>query len=106
MFEYHRNTHRQPIGCFVAQKMNDEEVRYGWSLCCKKDKFNKRFGLQLAFNRVEKYDVDAMIKKIPESMIDQFCRFTQRAARYFKKTDVPVLTREVIKDAQAEEILI
>lgn len=102
IFEYHRNKSREPIGCLIAYKVSDEEVRYGWSLCCKKDRFNREFGISTALGRSKKYDVDSLIEKIPESMIDHFCEFSRRAAKYYKRTDVPVLSREVIKEVKEE----
>ena len=51
MFEYHCNNKDRPIGVLVAQKNEEGEVEFGWSLCSKNDKFDKEWGLARAQDR-------------------------------------------------------
>lgn len=49
--QYIRNKKNQKIGVIVAEKNSFGEVRIGWSLCNKKDEFNKALGIKIAVDR-------------------------------------------------------
>ena len=50
VIQYVRNKKRVPYGVLVAIKSNDE-FTLGYSLCNKKDRFNKRTALKIAIER-------------------------------------------------------
>ena len=52
MIQYIRDHKRKPIGVMLA-KSHDGKMNIGFSLCCKRDKFNKEFGKRLAEIRAE-----------------------------------------------------
>ena len=46
---------KTPIGVMVAIKTADG-FRFGYSLCNRKDKFNKEMALKIAFGRAESHE--------------------------------------------------
>ena len=89
MFEYHRENNRRPIGVLTAVIISND-VRFGWSLCSKLDKFDKDFGLQLAEARAIKYKPNEIMyrAKLPNSMEKHLVEFSKRAQKYFKDKEV------------------
>lgn len=75
-----------PVGVLVADLVPNEDgqtsdVRIGWSLCNRKDVFDRRMGLGLAARRMSKNRHE----NIPDSMKDELAKFKERCARYFKQ---------------------
>jgi len=79
LIEYIKDKKNNRRGVLVATK---ETVGFsiGWSLCCKKDKFNREFGQDIAIGRAERNSR----MKTPHSIHDKMVRFHNRAQRYFK----------------------
>ena len=65
----------QLIGVVVAL----DKWSIGWSLCSKKDKFNKQRALEIAIGRAEKSTA-----VVPTSIKPVFVKMINRAMRYFK----------------------
>lgn len=84
--QYHRNDDRSLKGIVVAL---DNGI-IGWSLCNRRDKFNKEKGLEIAIRRAEKSSIltPAKLRKyyeaIPQSMRDTSYFVLERSKRYFK----------------------
>ncbi len=51
--QYIRDKQRRPIGVLLAKSNGNNQLNIGFSLCCWKDKFNKKFGKELAEKRAE-----------------------------------------------------
>jgi hypothetical protein len=86
--KYIRDDNRNPIGIIVAERRNNNII-YGWSFCCKKDRFNKEFGLKIAQGRL----LTGTVAKIPRVVEKTLENFKERAAKYFKtctSASVPV----------------
>jgi hypothetical protein len=78
LVQYKRDKNRNPVGVVVA-RMVDGQVRYGFSLCRKGDRFNKARALEIALGRV-----DAEVTICPNSLEQTFDIVVDRAKRYFK----------------------
>lgn len=68
-----------PKGVVLATKTSDGVYRLGWSLCRKGDKFNKKFGVQIAKGRAT-----AGCTEFPSSLKSDINEIEERASRYFK----------------------
>lgn len=51
VIQYVRNKKRIPYGVVVAVKDGDQGYQIGFSLCNKKDRFNKKMALKIAIGR-------------------------------------------------------
>lgn len=90
IYEYLRYKDGRLRGVVVA--IDNRAV--GWSLCNKKDKFNKDIALFLAKERALKLhkfflnqDFDDMYEyfiEIPDCILDLFIKMTHRSIKYFK----------------------
>jgi len=78
IYEYVRDGHGHRLGVVCALGRKD----IGWSLCNKKDRFNKDFGLMIAQARA----VHSRIKKedIPRKIIPILEKMEKRAKKYYK----------------------
>ena len=87
MIKYIRKskTNRNKKGVLIAFLYMDE-MRIGWSLCNKRDKFNKELGLHIARNRAKR----TVHINIPPSIKKEMNLFVKRATSYFK--DKPLCT--------------
>lgn len=98
-----------------------EVVKVGWSLCNKKDKFNKKVGVDLARTRADKHaytewgmfvnnaqermrpiykwlhGVEELIgvHRVPHSIKNDFIDFMKRAQTYFKDNSFPQWAKEL-----------
>lgn len=79
LVQYYRSRNGQPRGCVVALKTPQGKVQLGWSLCCKRDVFKKKWAVELATRRALK---DAW--GLPPSLMDTFKSMQARAVKYFK----------------------
>lgn len=96
LIEYIRDNKKNPIGVVVVSKESDTSHKIGWSLCYKKDHFNKRIGRNIAFIRVSKENsnlreqidvgfkesMDVTIPRVVERHIENV--FINRCKKYFK----------------------
>jgi len=76
LVKYIKNRKNQKIGVLVAK----EKDKVGWSLCHKKDIFDKEKALRIAIGRA---DVGSN-KEIPNSVFIDYNEFVDRAKRYYK----------------------
>ena len=83
LIKYIRKGKRQKKGVLVAVPV-DGQVRLGWSLCHKRDKFNKEFGKKIAISRA----LCGKQVKMPPSLKDEMNMFVIRASRYYKDKEV------------------
>ena len=92
ILQYVRNRHNQKCGVVVAYK-KQEKVMIGYSLCNKKDRYDKLIGLNKAINRAQSidsfqiygneiYDKDGL--KIPFSVMNTVLKVIDRGRRYYK----------------------
>lgn len=79
---YRTNFQNTPIGCVVALRI-DGDIHFGWSLCNKKDRFNKIICLNRAINRCFKDDLSTDAPPLVQNYLD---RLWERANKYFKST--------------------
>jgi len=56
----------------------------GWSQCCKKDQFDKKRGVQIAYGRAVKGTQAKMAMSTKELMNDAVEEMDQRSRHYFK----------------------
>ena len=80
--QYHRKKN-QPRGVVVAFKDNNE-VRVGWSLCRKCDKFDRHMGIHFAANRAESIFSQDRLDEIPHSLRQEVGLIVDKAKRRFK----------------------
>lgn len=71
---------KTPIGVMVAIKTIDG-FRFGYSLCNRKDKFNKEMALKIAFGRAESHE---NYESIPHIIAKNYDEFIDRCNRYYK----------------------
>lgn len=75
LIKYKRNEHGRRIGVVVAL----DRERIGFSLCNKKDKWDREKALEIALDRAENgFD------KIPHSIYLDYYEMYNRSGRYFK----------------------
>jgi hypothetical protein len=77
LVSYVKDNKGHRIGCVVAI----EKGMIGYSLCCKRDKFSKELGLQIATQRAKLNRINA----IPHSIQDDYNKMYRRSILYFKK---------------------
>lgn len=82
LIQYVRNKHGHPIGILYCAGEYNKEIVVGWSLCSKRDKFNKQLGLTIAKNRIVCYRE----MRIPDSILGPLKSFVKRAEKYFNVT--------------------
>lgn len=79
---YLKTVGEDPIGIIVAIDRN----RIGWSLCNKKDQFNKYIGKRIAINRADYYGTnkDLLLEEVPDSIREEIIKMYDRSKKYFK----------------------
>ena len=76
---------KKKVGMFVAFRDPDDNiVKAGYSLCNKKDQFDKAFAEDVAFNRASLERNFSM----PRSLSSKAIEFNDRCKRYFKVDEV------------------
>jgi len=80
ILKYHRNRKGTPRGVVVAT-----ENGIGWSLCRKTDRFSKRTGVNIAFDRANNPESKRLA--IPSSLTKEFLNMEGRRKHYFKLED-------------------
>src|SRR5690606_22798211 len=81
LISYVRNEDNELIGVVVARKV-DGEIRYALSKCRKGDRFVKKFGLQVAFERIN--CGTSLPENLPFGFEDSVARLKARAVKYYK----------------------
>lgn len=71
-----------PVGIIVAIDRN----QIGWSLCNKKDQFNKHMGRKIAVNRADFYGTNKtlLLKEVPDSIKEEIIKMYDRSEKYYK----------------------
>lgn len=89
LVEYKRDYRRFPKGVVVAIGPG----MVGWALRNKKDKFDKKLGLNIALKRAlkmkglnEEESVQYVLDHLPRSLEDMFDEMVERSYLYFKST--------------------
>ena len=72
---YIRNSHRQPIGVFISTGLNE----VGYSLCNKKDLWDKETAKRIAFGR----SIKGFTHPVPDSLYLDYYEMLDRSDRYF-----------------------
>jgi len=81
-YAYLKEVGGDPIGIIVSTARN----QVGWSLCNKKDQFNKQIGKLIAINRADYYGTNKtnLLEEVPDSIrLDVIDMYT-RSEKYFK----------------------
>lgn len=85
VIQYVRNKKRIPHGVIVAIKSPEGSSTpfvCGYSICNKKDRFNKKMALKIALGRAEKFGADGAVE--PHDVRKMMPAFTDRCKRYYK----------------------
>ena len=83
VIQYVRSRKNIPHGVLVAIKSEDG-FRIGYSLCNKKDRFNKRMALKIAIGRAEFSSEPAVIMSMPHPVRKMAPAFWARCKKYYK----------------------
>lgn len=75
-----RNKHREKIGVIVGQKTYNGDISIGWSLCNRKDTFDKAVGDQIAIGRMLK----GSDTPLPHAVMAEVDHLRKRCQAYFK----------------------
>lgn len=75
-------------GLLVAYSVADD-VHIGYSLCSKKDEFDKAFAHIISIDRAIVWNKKVEIT-IPHSIRKEFYKFIGKCSRYFKNKNLPV----------------
>lgn len=87
VFQFLKETQpRHKIGVMVADVV-DGEVRAGWSLANRKDKFDQKRGTEIAMGRLQ----HGTSELVPDSIRLEYEYYVDRANRYFKDAQPLVL---------------
>lgn len=82
VIQYVRTRKNIPHGVLVAIK-TEEGFRIGYSLCNKKDRFNKRMALKIAVGRAE-MGMETVDGTVPHPVRKMVPAFTSRCKKYYK----------------------
>jgi len=96
LIKYVRKGGNRKKGVLVAVQV-DGKINFGWSLCHRRDKFNKDKGKQIAIGRA----VCGKKVKIPESLKYDMDAFVARATRYYK--DKEIVSNYYVADVPIDE---
>jgi hypothetical protein len=81
-----RGSKNRTKGIIVAVKTPDNVVGIGWSLCMKKDRFNKMMGMHIAEGRAIKNATERVVVGYPpHSIALTLEKFYDRCNKYFKE---------------------
>lgn len=83
VIQYIRNKKRIPIGVITAVKSECEYgFNMGYSLCNKKDRFNKKMALKIALGRANV--VNDVQEVFPHEVRKMISSFVDRCKKYYK----------------------
>lgn len=80
VIQYVRDKKRVPRGVIVAVKSSEFGFVCGYSLCNKKDRFNKRMALKIAIGRAETH----LTTEAPHEIRKMLPTFLDRCKKYYK----------------------
>lgn len=81
--QYIRNKSKTKIIGEVVAIAYDQDFGVGWSLCCKKDRYDKNYGHLKATHRAEHQHLH--FQDIPHTVWPYFIKMVTRAEKFFKK---------------------
>lgn len=81
VIQYVRTKKRVPHGVLVAVKRGNGFI-CGYSLCNKKDRFNKRMALKIAIGRADTSVV--VVEEAPHEVRKMLPSFVERCKKYYK----------------------
>jgi hypothetical protein len=84
VIQYIRSKNNLPSGVLVAIK-SENGFRIGYSLCNKKDRFNKSMALKIAMGRAE-FGMTYPTTSTPHPVRKMFPAFLDRCKKYYKVT--------------------
>lgn len=94
IWEYVRDRKNRKVGVVIAYRTGEGNIMLGWSLCDKKDRFDRIIGLNKAIIRAKYLDLfqkvgnriwsHNMTDNVPHSVTDTFISVSERAKRYYK----------------------
>jgi actin-like ATPase involved in cell morphogenesis len=85
IIQYVRNRKGLRIGAIVATK-SENGFNIGYSLCNKKDRFNKEMALKIAFGRAE---FELVSPEIPRDISKMLPEFIERCKKYYRTQHEP-----------------
>jgi hypothetical protein len=86
---YIRDQRNNPVGVVVVVKEN-ENYRFGYSLCAPQDRFDKETGTKIAIYRAQAKELgidQALAPLVPdrrEVVLNGYLNLEKRASKYFK----------------------
>lgn len=87
---YIRDKNRNPKGVAVVVLDEDGQFKFGYSLCCPKDQFDKELGTKIALRRANDRSLgfgQALCPLVPERrelITSYYLGLERRASRYFQ----------------------
>ena len=94
IWQYVRDRKNRKVGVVIAYRTDEGNIMLGWSLCNKKDKFDKTIALNKATQRAKHIGVFQKIgnriwsynmeDNVPRSITNTFINVSERAKRYYK----------------------
>lgn len=87
--KYLRDREWKPFGMLVATK-TENGFMVGYSLCNKKDKFDRNAGFRIAFGR--SYSWKSLPEKLPKDVERALPSFIERCKRYYRTENEPSRT--------------
>jgi hypothetical protein len=81
VIQYVRTKKRVPHGVIIALKIGSGFI-CGYSLCNKKDRFNKKMALKIAIGRADTRSV--IIEEAPHEVRKMLPSFVERCKKYYK----------------------
>lgn len=85
MVKYIKNDKNQKNGVLVSYfNIATNKVHIGYSVCCKKDKFNRETGIQIAFQRAVAYEEKDRNPNLPRIIKQALPYFIVRCSKYYK----------------------
>lgn len=87
---------REPKGIIVSF-VEDNKIYIGYSLCSKRDAWDKELGFKIAINRAIFYGNNECLQyPIAQSAKNEFIKMTERSERFFKGFDLPSNIKEIM----------
>ena len=80
LIQYVRDENGKPFACFVGKDSN----HIGWSMCSRKDVFDRKKGRMIAEGRASKGLTHNIIRVHPR-IKNEFEKFVDRCKKYYKK---------------------
>lgn len=81
IIQYIRNNKGKPLGILVATK-DDKGFSIGYSLCNKRDRFDKERGLDIAFGRADTWTL--IPHDMPRVISENVPGFLERCKKYYR----------------------